>query len=92
MEPRGKDLTLRLTIDSDRTIGGGTASEGRGGGDCGCLVGIFCSTLGEGEARPLDERAYIPFLYWPTCTAFLTLLALSLRRMVGSDGSFLCEG
>ena len=74
-EPFGNDLTPLRTADSLRVSGGGTELEGRAGGAAwGCLFSISCRTSAEGVARPLEDKALMALLYWPSWTACFALL------------------
>ena len=63
----GKDFTPLLTAVSLRVSGGGTGPEGRvGGAAWGCLFSISPRTSAEGVAKPLEVRALMALLYWPS--------------------------
>ena len=78
-DPFGKDLAPLSTADSLREIGAGTGpGDSVGGAACGCLSSISIRMSGVGVARPLDERALMALLYWPSWTACLALRMLLL--------------
>ena len=66
-EPSGKDLTPLLTTDSLRMSRSGAGPEGRvGGGTWGSFSSISSRTSAEGAASPLEVRALMALLYWPS--------------------------